>query len=103
MTYDQSRTEPTKVVGDLTLRTFRLDITNYDDDSGGDGESFTPDDANGMHRFVHVHADVVGGSPHVANYDEDNQAIRLYDLDGTGEVASDGNNTATLRVTVLGV
>lgn len=101
MTYTQSRIENTVPIGgNLKLRVEELDITNYDDDSNGDGESFAPGDVN-MRRFVFVLALETTGSAQWAKYDESNNAVRLYT--SSGEVASDGNNTGTVKIIAVGV
>lgn len=101
MTYTQTRIENTVPLGgNLYLRTEELDITNYDDDGGGDGEAFTPQDVN-FRRFVAVIPLVTDNAGYEAQYDEDAEAIRLYD--GASEVASNGDNTATVKVLCIGV
>lgn len=120
MTHTLDRDENTKVLGDLRVRSFKMDITNYDDDGNGDGEAFSPDDpAVGMRRGVHILVDVIGAGTatntykgSTAIYDEDTGSVRLYVQanDGTGtaadsltELPSNGNNGALVRVTVLGI
>lgn len=86
----------TEYVGQMRTRTVSVDITNYDDDAAGDGESFSPKDA-GLNRFKHVTAEVNpgGGSATtvvncVAQYDYNNEALRLYyqsDSGGTDAAA----------------
>lgn len=101
MTYSQTRVENTVPLGgNLKMRVEELDITNYDDDSGGDGESFAPVDVN-MRRFVFVLALETTGSAQWAKYDETNNAVRLYD--SAGEIGSNSSNTGTVKVIAVGV
>lgn len=97
--------EETEYMGAVTTRFVEVDITNYDDDSGSDGESFVPADVS-MRRFQDVQPNVIDGTGYVAQYDESTGALRLFESAGSSgelaEVGSDGNNSATLRVTVLG-
>lgn len=97
--------EETEYPGAMTQRFVEVEITNYDDDAGGDGESFVPGDVS-MRRFQDVQPKVIDGTGYVAQYDEDTGALRLFESAGSAgemaEVGSDGNNAATLRVTVLG-
>lgn len=112
MTYTKSRDNPTAVIGDLKLREFEVDISNYDDDGGGDGEAFAPIDAN-MRRFaVSPIARVTDGTGLVATYDGTTNSIRLFGEanDGTGtasdnltEVPSNNNEGATVTITCIGV
>jgi len=110
MSYTHTRDEPTAYIGDFKLRTFIVDIDNYDSDGGGNGESFIPDDAQ-MHRFVHVFADVIDGSGTISQYDENTASIRLLqqsndgggnDTEPLAEVPSDSGEGARLRVTCIG-
>ncbi|MFB6284586.1 MAG: hypothetical protein ABEK59_11785 [Halobacteria archaeon] len=119
MTYSQSSVENTvQIGGNLVMRVFELDITNYDDDSGSDGESFGPADAN-MRRFVEVRANVMyeeGGATTVqkcvAQYDYANNAIRLLQQSDSGstdsdaelvEVPSNSDEGVKVRVVTTGV
>lgn len=99
--------------GDWKVRTFTMDITNYDDGSNGNGEPFTPSDA-GMHRFRHVLVDSIGAGTatnnfegSVAIYDEDVEGVRLYVTGGSAdaelnELPAAGNNGALVRITAIG-
>lgn len=94
-------------VGSMYARTFEVDISNYDDDGSGDGESFTVNDALLQNRFfTPPFVRVVDDSGYVARYNVETNSIRLYESAGSQgeltEVASDGNNSATLEVTCLG-
>lgn len=101
MTYTQTRVENTVPIGGhLKMRIEELDITDYDDDSGGDGESFTPADVN-MRRFVYVEALETSSDAQWAKYDESNEAVRLYD--SSGEIGSGASNTGTVKVVAVGV
>lgn len=117
MTYDSTQ-DPnrTEWLGEYKLRRYELDITNYDDDSGGDGEAFGPSDAL-LNRFLGgtpLAVDVIGGGSAtnnfpgaVAHYDKSEEAIRLFVSGGTdgndlSELASDGNNGALVEVLALG-
>jgi len=97
--------EETEYPGAMTQRFVEVDITNYDDDTSGDGESFVPGDVS-MRRFQDVTPKVIDGTGYVAQYDESADALRLFESAGSAgemaEVGSDGNNSATLRVSVLG-
>jgi hypothetical protein len=77
-------------------------LNDYDPDSDGTGNDFDPSFEYGYSRVHTVDVYVADGSAYVAQYDHDQGAIRLYALDGTGEV---GNNTTVdvdLRVEVRG-
>jgi len=107
----------TEFLGAVKTRFVDVDITNYDDDTGSDGESFTPSDI-GMSRFQHVSAEVIYGSGSantvvncVAQYDESTGAIRLLvQSDNSGsdantelvELASDNNEGALVRLACMG-
>lgn len=105
MTYTLEKDGPTEFVGAVKLRTFTMDVTNYDDDAAGDGEAFGPSDAR-MNRFLTVSVDVIDGTGMSAQYDETVGAVRLFesaDLNGNhAEVTSNNNEGAKLRVTVWG-
>lgn len=112
MTYSQDQDESTTFFGEWKVRTFQVDISNYDDDAGSDGESFTPADA-GMNRFLHVHTDVIGAGSattgmagSLAHYDESTGAIRLYHSAGAdgemAEMSSNADEGALVRVTCIG-
>lgn len=108
-----SRLERPEYAGAMEFRFFEVDITNYDDDTNGDGESFDETDA-GMSRFQHVECEVVpnGGSGAtnvvnaVAQYDYDAGAIRLFygGTDGASlsEVAGNADEGAVVRVKAIG-
>lgn len=65
-------------------------LNDYDPDSDGSGNDFDPYMEYGIRQVGSFEVYVNDGSAYVAQYDEDQGAIRLYALDGTGEV---GNNT----------
>jgi len=116
MTRDISVTA-TEFLGAVKTRFVDVDISNYDDDAGGDGESFTPSDI-GMNRFQKVSAEVKYGEGSattvvncVAQYDYQNNSLRLLvqENDGTGtandelvELASNNNDGATVRLACMG-
>jgi hypothetical protein len=101
MTYTLTKTESTVPIGgNLNLRVYEMDVSNYDDDTGGDGEAFAPVDAN-MRRFVYVGASETSAAAQWAKYDEATGAVRLYN--SSGEVGSDGGNTGTVKLFVVGV
>jgi len=102
--------EETEYMGAVTTRFVEVDITNYDDDAAGDGESFVPADVS-MRRFQAVIATVKDGTAVQATYDESTGAIRLHGQanDGTGtatdnltELPSNSNEGATLTVICMG-
>lgn len=98
--------EETEYMGAVTTRFVEVDVTNYDDDAAGDGESFVPADVS-MRRFQAVIAEVADGTGVKAHYDESAQAIRLFESSGTAganlaEVDSNANEGATLKVTCMG-
>lgn len=112
MSYSLDEDKRVTYFGDWKVRTFTMDVDNYDDDGSSDGEAFTPSDA-GMHRFRHVHADVIGAGSattgmlgSVAHYDEDTQAIRLYHSGGAddemAEMSSNADEGALVRITAIG-
>lgn len=93
--------DETEYLGGVTTRFAEMDVTDYDDDSGGDGESFVPADVS-MRRFQHVHADVVDGTGYVAQYDESADCIRLYESAGSaGEMAEVGSNSGNAAKVAL--
>lgn len=101
MTYTSTRVENTiPIGGNLKMRVEELDITNYDDDGSGDGEAFAPVDVN-MRRFVAVFALETSGNAQWAKYDEANSAVRVYG--SSGEIGSNADNTATVKVVCIGV
>lgn len=102
--------------GAMEFRFFEVDITNYDSDTTGDGEAFSPSDA-GMSRFQRVICEVdpnAGSGANnvvaaVAQYDYTNQSIRLFGHDagdtgvsGLTELGSDNNEGAVVKVTAIG-
>ena len=102
----------TEFVGQMRTRIVDVDITNYDDDAAGDGEAFSPKDA-GLNRFKHVSAEVNPGSGSatnevnaVAQYDWENESIRLYyggtDGDELSEVGSNADEGAEVRLMCFG-
>lgn len=107
----------TEFAGAMKVRIVDVDITNYDDGAGGNGESFTPSDA-GMHRFQAVNPEVkfgAGGATTVqkcvAEYDWSNESIRLLQQsDASGadsdaelvEVPQNSNEGVEVRVTCFG-
>lgn len=113
MTRNISRLGRPEYAGAMEFRFFEVDITNYDADANGDGESFDETDA-GMSRFQDVECEVVpnGGSGAanvvnaVAQYDYENSAIRLYygGVDGgsLSEVTSNADEGAVVRVKAIG-
>lgn len=77
-------------------------LNNYDPDSDGSGNDFDPA-YYGISRLKTFHVHVADSQAYVARYDYENGVIRLYNVDGTGEV---GNNTTVdvdLRVEVRGM
>lgn len=112
MAYSQTRIENTVPIGgNLRMRVEEIDISNYDDDGSGDGEPFAPVDIH-MRRFTFVLALVSDASGVTANYDEANNAVRLYQQanDGSGttddsltEVPSNSNEGATVKLICVGV
>jgi hypothetical protein len=116
MTRDIDITD-TEFPGAMKVRFADVDVTNYDSDSGGDGEPLAPSDV-GMHRFQVVNVQVKPGEGSantikncVAQYDYQENAIRLYEQanDGTGstddelvEVPSDVSEGAMVRVEAKG-
>lgn len=115
MTYTLSSVESTiPIGGNLNLRIEDMDITNYDDDAGSDGESFTPSDVN-MRRFVAVIPVVIGaGSASTtamegvtAEWDEGTGAIRVYHSGGAdgemAEMTSNNSEGTKLRLLCIGV
>lgn len=115
MSYDLTKVESTiPIGGNLKLRVHDMDITNYDDNAGGDGEAFTPSDVN-FRRFVAVIPTVVGSGTAsttamegvTAEWDESNQAIRVYHSAGAdgemAEMTSNNNEGTRLRLLCVGV
>lgn len=101
MTHTTSKIESTVPIGgNLKMRVQEMDITNYDDDGGGDGEAFAPADVN-MRRFVCVFALETSSAAQWSKYDDATEAVRLYN--SSGEVASNGSNTGTVRLVCVGV
>lgn len=115
MAHDLSKvTSSIPIGGNLYLRTFDMDISNYDDDTNSDGESFAPADVN-FRRFVAVIPIVVGGGSAsssamegvTAEWEEANNNIRLYHSSGAdgemAEMSSDSNEGTKLRLLCIGV
>lgn len=116
MTRDISVTD-TEFLGAVKTRFVEIDITNYDDDTSGDGEAFAPSDI-GMNRFQNVQAEVMhgeGGANTVVNcvaqYDYANNAVRLLvQTDNSGadantelvELAGNNNEGAKVKLTCMG-
>lgn len=104
MTYTLS-IDDTEFAGAMKVRTATIDITNYDSDSNGDGESVTPNDL-GMNRFIFQDVGIVDNTGMTAQYDETNQAVRLYyagtDGNAFSEVTSGNNEGAKVRFTAFG-
>lgn len=102
----------TEFPGAMKVRFVDVDISNYDSDGSGDGESLAPSDV-GMHRFQTVNAEVKFGEGSAttvvnceAQYDYQNDAIRLLygGTDGgtLSEVASNANEGAMVRLECKG-
>jgi len=97
----------------MEYRFFEVDITNYDDDTNGDGEAFDESDA-GMSRIQHVDVHVDPGAASdattqvncTAQYDYENGSIRLFygGTDGAdlSEVAGNADEGAVVRVKAIG-
>lgn len=116
MTRDIDITD-TEFPGAMKVRFADVDISNYDSDTGGDGEPLAPSDV-GMHRFQVVNVQVKPGEGSatnvqncVAQYDYQNNSIRLYQQSDSGgtdsdaelvEVPSDSNEGAMVRVEAKG-
>lgn len=102
--------DETEYMGAVTTRFVEVDITNYDDGANGNGESLVPADVS-MRRFQAVIAEVNDNSGMSANYDEDNESVRLWEQanDGTGtsddeltEVPSNSSEGARVRLICMG-
>lgn len=101
MTNTLSKVESTVPIGgNLKMRVQEMDITDYDDDGSGDGESFAPADVN-FRRFVFVQALETSASTQWAKHDEATNAVRLYT--SSGEVAGNSSNTGTVKLVCIGV
>lgn len=116
MTRDIDITD-TEFPGAMKVRFADVDITNYDNNNNGDGEAVAPSDV-GMNRFQVVNVQVKPGEGNantvqncVAQYDYQNNAIRLYQQsDNSGadadaelvEVPSNSNEGAMIRVEAKG-
>lgn len=101
----------------MKVRFVDVDITNYDDGGGGNGEALSASDV-GMHRFQNVVAQVKPGEGSattvqncVAQYDYQNNSIRLYEQsDNSGadadaelvEVPSNSDEGAMVRLECKG-
>lgn len=105
----------TEFFGPVTVTHNEMQVSNYDDEAAGDGESLIPNDVN-LNRFLHVRVSVIDGQGIHATYDqsvgaEGEGAIRLFRQanDGTGtandqlvEVPSNSNVDATVQLTTFG-
>lgn len=96
MTRDITVTD-TEFPGAMKVRFVDVDITDYDSDGAGDGEPFAPSDI-GMHRFQTVNAEVKFGEGSattvvncVAQYDYQNNSIRLLQQSDSGGTDSDAD------------
>lgn len=76
-----------------------LDVTVSSYPSGG--EPFTEVDA-AMSRFQYVEVSAQDGSAYDADYDDQNGTIRIFNRDGTGEVAGGTSVDIDLRVMAVG-
>ena len=110
--------DDTEFAGAMKFRIVTVDVTNYDDDTGGDGEPLAPADV-GMSRFQHVSAEVDPGATTaattqvnaVAQFDSANDALRLFQQSDSGgtdsdadlvEVPSDANEGTVVNVLAVG-
>lgn len=100
MTHTTERYEgPVPVGGSLELRVFTVEIANYDDAGSGDGEPLDLDNM-GFRRVPIAFATEPTAAAQWAEYDKGNESLRVYDSDG--ELASDAEETATVRFLGLG-
>lgn len=79
------------------------EIGTYDPDNDGTGNSFDPRHVYGHSRIDNLEVHVADGSPYLATYDYEENAIRLYDMDGTGEVTGETAVNVTVRVNARGM
>ncbi len=113
MTRNIERIDRPEFAGAMEFRFFEVDITNYDDDGGGDGEPFNAGDV-GMSRFQDVQVQVHPGAQSgantqvnaVAQYDYSIGSLRLFyggtDGNELSEVGSNSDEGAVVRVRVIG-
>lgn len=76
-------------------------LNDYDPDSDGTGNDFDPS-YYGIDRLRSFEVYVADGQAYYATYDEDQEAIRLYALDGTGEVGNSTTVDIDLKIIVQG-
>lgn len=101
--------------GHLKMRVVDVDITNYDDDGGSDGESLTPADVGLSRRFVAGFAEVIGPGTAsttamggvTAQFRVDDQQLRVFHSGGAdgemAEMTSNNNEGTKVRVVAIGV
>lgn len=87
--------------GESRVVTDKWTLNDYDPDNDGSGNDFDPAYL-GITRLKSFEVYVADGSAYVAQYDEDVQAIRLYNVDGTGEVAGATTVDVDLKIVVRG-
>lgn len=88
--------------GDNRVVYDEVTLGTYDSAADGNGNTYNVLDTYGFSRVKAVHVEVVDGQPYIANYDMANNAILVYALDGTGEVAAATALNVDLRIEVRG-
>lgn len=78
-------------------------IGTYDPDNDGTGNSFDPRHVYGHSRIDFVAVHVADGSPYAVQYDYDENAIRLFNLDDGTEVAGETAVDVEVRVNARGM
>lgn len=101
--------------GNLVMRVVDVDVSNYDDEAGSDGEALTPQDLGLSRRAVAGWAEVIGAGSASgtamegvsAQYRPNDGQLRLYHSGGAdgemAEMTSNNNEGAKVRVVAIGV
>jgi hypothetical protein len=89
--------------GAVTVVYDEYTLNDYDPDSDGSGNDFDVKSEYGFSRLMSVDVQVVDSQAYVAAFDIDNQIVRLYALDGTGEVGNSTTVNVDLRFEIRGM
>lgn len=116
MTHTTTEVQHTvQIGGNLKMRVVDVDVDNYDDDAGGDGEALPPSELGFSRRAIAGWAEVIGAGSATgtamegvsAQYRANDDQLRLFHSGGAdGEMAEmTGNNNegSLVRVVAIGV
>lgn len=90
--------------GATTVIYDRYTLNDYDPDSDGSGNDFDPTKVYGVSRYSKVNVSVSDNQAYMAQFDRTTGSgvIRLYALDGTGEVGNSTTVDVQLDIEVRG-